>query len=131
MILIDLSSIIHECLKMERLAVALQAFVCASIFFVWVVRYQNIISEFKHFKYPDWLRDLVGILKLTFSILLMIGVTQKSFALAGGVGISFLMMAALMTHLRVKNPFQMMLPSLTLMILSMVISFLNYRMLAG
>jgi uncharacterized membrane protein YphA (DoxX/SURF4 family) len=69
------------------------------------VRYENIISEFKHFKYPDWLRDCVGILKLTFSILLLIGITQQSFAVAGGIGITLLMIAAFFTHLRVSNPF--------------------------
>ena len=115
---------------MQSLAVFLQALVCASIFFVWVVRYENIISEFRHFKYPDWLRDCVGILKLTFSILLLVGMTQQSFALVGGIGITLLMVAAFFTHLRVKNPLLMMLPSLTLMILSIVICFLNFRMLA-
>ena len=115
---------------MQSLAVFLQALVCASIFFVWVVRYENIISEFKRFKYPDWLRDCVGILKLTFSILLLIGITQQSFALVGGIGITLLMIAAFFTHLRVSNPLLMMLPSLILMILSIVISFLNYQIMA-
>lgn len=44
-----------------------------SIFFVWVVRYNNIIQEFKQYGLPEWLRDLVGILKLTFSLLLLLG----------------------------------------------------------
>ena len=114
---------------MQNLAVFLQALVCASVFFVWVVRYENIIAEFRHFKYPDWLRDCVGILKLTFSILLLIGIAKQSFALIGGIGITFLMVAAFFTHLRVKNPLLMMLPSLALMILSLLICLLNYRML--
>ena len=89
----------------------------------------NLNSEFKHFGYPGWLRDIVGILKLTFSILLLVGIEQKQFALVGGIGIALLMLAALVTHLRVKNPPIMMMPSLTLMVASGFISFLNYQML--
>ena len=37
--------------------------ILAAILFVWFVRYDNIIKEFKEYKYPDWLRDFVGILK--------------------------------------------------------------------
>ncbi|MDA7632491.1 DoxX family protein [bacterium] len=113
----------------QAITVSLQALVAASIFFVWVVRYENIVSEFRQFGYPDWLRDLVGILKLTFSILLLVGIGQAQFALVGSIGIALLMLAALVTHLRVKNPPFMMMPSLSLMVLSVFISILNYQML--
>ena len=49
---------------------ALKALVAGSTFFVWVVRYQNIAEEFKEFGLPIWLRDLVGILKLSCVIML-------------------------------------------------------------
>jgi hypothetical protein len=45
--------------------IILRAMVAASIGFVWVVRHDNIIQEFKQYGLPDWSRDLVGILKLT------------------------------------------------------------------
>ena len=50
---------------MQDLTIFLQALVAASIFFVWVVRYNNIIQEFKQYGLPHWLRDLVGVLKLS------------------------------------------------------------------
>ncbi len=89
---------------MHRSTIALQALVAASIFFVWVVRYANIIQEFKQYGLPDWLRDLVGILKLTFALLLLIGIERRPFAVAGGLGIAVLMACAFFMHLRVKNP---------------------------
>ena len=46
---------------------ALKIIVGASIFFVWVVRYQNIVEEFKEFQLPEWLRDMVGIFKIAFA----------------------------------------------------------------
>jgi SNF family Na+-dependent transporter len=62
---------------MQDLGIFLPALVAASIFFVWVVRYDNIIQEFKQYGLPEWWRDLVGILKLTFSLLWLIGIERK------------------------------------------------------
>jgi uncharacterized membrane protein YphA (DoxX/SURF4 family) len=112
------------------LTISLQAFVAASVFFVWVVRYANVVQEFKQYGLPDWLRDLVGILKMTFSLMLLIGIERKPFATAGGIGIALLMAAALVTHVRVKNPLFKMLPCLTLLVLSSAIAWINYRLLA-
>jgi peptidoglycan/LPS O-acetylase OafA/YrhL len=116
---------------MRDVAICLQAFVASSIFFVWVVRYDNIIQEFKHYQLPDWLRDIVGILKLTFALLLVIGVEHGEFAVFGGTGIALLMAAAFVTHLRVKSPIFKMVPSTTLLVLSVMIAVLNYRLLQG
>ena len=114
---------------MHSLVVFLQVFVAASIFFVWGVRYANIVEEFKQYRLPDWLRDFVGILKVTFAICLLIGIARPRGAVLGGAGIALLMAAALVTHLRVKNPPFKMLPSATLLVLSLVIAYLNYRIL--
>ena len=89
---------------MHNLTISLQALVAASVFFVWVIRYANIVQEFKQYGLPDWLRDLVGILKMNFSLMLLIGIERPFFAVMGGLGIAILMGAAFVTHLRVKKP---------------------------
>jgi uncharacterized membrane protein YphA (DoxX/SURF4 family) len=109
----------------------LQALVAASVFFVWVVRYPNIVAEFQQWRLPDWLRDSVGIVKLTLALMLLIGIDRRQFAIGGGIGLSLLMLAAFATHLRVKNPIVKMLPSLTLLALSMLIVLINYRLQTG
>lgn len=114
---------------MQDLTILLQALVAASIFFVWVVRYENIIQEFKQYGLPDWLRDLVGILKLTFALLLLLGIQRVTLAMIGSLGIAGLMGCAFAMHLRVKNPVFKMLPSLTLLVLSLILAVINYRLL--
>ena len=104
---------------------ALKALVAGSIFFVWVVRYQNIVEEFKGFCLPIWLRDLVGILKLSFVIMLFSN--DLSIVILGSFGIAGLMLAALITHLRIKNPFYKMLPSMSLMLISCVIIIFSFQ----
>ena len=88
----------------------------ASVFFVWVVRYANIVQEFKAFQYPDWLRDVVGIAKLTAVVLIMSSDTEGMRL--GALAIGLLMIAALGTHVKVKNPASKMLPSFVLLVLS-------------
>ena len=114
---------------MQDLTIVLQALVAASVIFVWVVRYDNIIQEFKQYGLPDWLRDLVGVLKLTFALLLLLGIQRASLAIIGSLGIAGLMGCAFAMHLRVKNPMFKMLPALTLLVLSLIIAVINYRLL--
>jgi hypothetical protein len=116
---------------MRNLAIALQGLVAASIFFVWVVSYANIVDAFTRSGLRNWLRDLVGILKMTFALFLVIGIERGVFAIVGGIAIAVLIRAAVFTHVRVKNPVFKMLPSSTLLVLSALIASLNYQMLGG
>ena len=94
-----------------------------SLFYVWVVRYENIKKEFIEYKLPSWLRDLVGILKLSFSIMILS--TDRNLIWIGSMGIIFLMIGALATHLRVKNPIQKMIPAISLSIICAMIIYYN------
>ena len=104
----------------------LQIITASSVLFVWVVRYENIIEEFEHYKLPTWLRDMVGIFKVSFGIMLLIGVFDERFKVIGAGGLSLLMIAALLTHLKVKNPIYKTLPAVTLLSFSGIILFSNY-----
>ncbi len=118
---------------MHEVAIFLQAFVAASIFFVWGVRYSSIPDEFKqdklpNCKLPSWLRDFLAILKITGSILLLIGINRPRAAIFGGLMIAVLMAVAIFTHFRVKNPPLKMLLSAALLVCSLVAAYLNYRL---
>ena len=104
-----------ECLKI---------FVAVSVFYVWVPRYFNIIEEFKQYNYPDYLRDIVGILKLTFAFMLIAKDTQYVLMASGGLVV--LMLAAFATHIRVKNNYKLFFPSLSLMLINSLIFYMTY-----
>ena len=57
------------------------------------------MEEFRTYGLPIWLRDLVGILKLSF--LIMLFSNDLSIVIFGSLGIAGLMFAALFTHLRI------------------------------
>lgn len=119
------------CSGMENISIGLQALVAASIFFVWVVRYENIVAEFKEYGLPDGLRDFVGILKLTFSVMLLIGIERHLFAVVGGAGIAVLMAAAFITHCRTKTPLPKRLPCMALLLIATFIAWSNLQLING
>ena len=100
----------------------LTTLIFGSIIFVWGVRYNNIKDEFKHFDLPPWLRDLVGIFKLSFAVMLLRD--NADTITIGASGIAILMVAALFTHMRLKSNPARMLPSLALLCACVAVIYL-------
>jgi len=94
-----------------------------AIFFVWVVRYKNIRKEFDEYKLPTWLRDLTGILKLSFAW--MLHFSNPEMVVAGSLGITLLMLAAVATHVRLKSTFRRYIASVTMLLLSITILYFS------
>lgn len=109
----------------QHLFAVINVIIAASIFFVWVVRYENVTREFTQYNLPPWLRDLVGILKLSCATLLLLGIFQKEFTAIAATGLGFLMLCAVATHVRTKNPVSKMVPAMTLLGLCTVLLFFN------
>ena len=110
-------------IEMTIVVQILQIITASSVLFVWVVRYNNIIDEFERYKLSAWLRDLVGILKISFAIMLIIGIFIEKFKILGAGGLLIHMIAAFFTHIRVKNPAYKAFPSFTLFTFSAIILF--------
>ena len=90
-----------------------------AIFFVWVVRYDNIKREFKEYKLPTWLRDTVGILKISFAAMLQF--TNIEIVRIGAFGITILMLGAIFTHIRLKSNFRKYIASVLMLTISSLI----------
>ena len=59
--------------------------------------------------------------------MLLVGIYNEKFMILGSLGLILLMLAALFTHIKVKNPFFKALPSLTLLTFSTLILLINYN----
>ena len=94
-----------------------------AIFFVWVVRYENIRKEFEDYNLPTWLRDLTGILKLSFAW--MLHSSDRIIVVAGSSGITLLMLSAVVTHVRLKSTFRRYIASVTMLLLSITILYFS------
>lgn len=100
-------------MTLESLLLGLKIVLSASIFFVWVVRYDNIIKEFAEYSFPNWFRDLMGIIKITFCGILISGNSELIHFAAGSMAI--LMFAAFLTHIKFKHTVLQTLPSVSLL----------------
>ena len=66
----------------------IRIFISSSVFFVWIVRYENIKKEFEVFKIHESIRDLVGILKLSLAMMLLISIYDESYRIISAIGIN-------------------------------------------
>ena len=109
-------------MNIELLTTVLKIVISTALIYVWVVRYDNIISEFrKEYNYPDWLRDLTGITKLSCAVMLLN--TNTELSNLGLKGIITLMAFAILTHIRVKSSFRKAIPSVALMSLCLALLY--------
>ena len=102
-------------MALSTLFLALKIILVSSIFFVWVVRYENIVKEFNEYNFPHWFRDFIGILKLSFCGILISGNTELIKFASGGM--AFLMAAAFFVHVKFNHKWLQMVPSLSLLMI--------------
>ena len=104
---------------LENIVESLKIIAGVAVFFVWVVRYENIKKEFVEYKIPTWLRDLVGILKISFAAMLQF--SNTGIVQLGALGITVLMSAAVITHVRLKSNFRKYIASVAMLTISLII----------
>lgn len=100
----------------DNIVEALKIVVTVAIFFVWFVRYENIKKEFAEYNYPKWFRDLIGILKISFTV--MLHSNDKEIVLIGSAGILCLMLGAVGTHIKVESDFRKYIASVSMLIIT-------------
>jgi hypothetical protein len=107
---------------MENLANFAQIILALSVSYVWIFRFDNIVSQFKQYGLPDVIRNLVGASKIALATLLITGIWYTDLLLFSALAMAFLMVCAQIAHFKVKNPPTKHLPSLILLILSLFIA---------
>jgi len=91
--------------------------VAASVYFVWIFRYFNVVKEFNQFGLSDITRNFVGAAKISLSALLIVGIWYPNFITIPSALMGLFMVGAQYFHFKIKNPFIKHLPSLILLIL--------------
>ena len=110
---------------MEHISLLFQVVVAVSVLIVWVFRYHNVITEFHQFGFSDVFRNFVGASKIAISTLLLTGIWYADLTPYSAIGMSVFMLAAQLSHLRVKNPFLQRLPSLAFFLMSVFVALFH------
>jgi len=108
---------------MEELTKLVQMTVAISVAYVWVLRFHNVVEEFKKFGLSDLTRNFVGATKISLATLLVVGIWYSSLVFIPSVLMGLFMIAAQYFHFKTKSPFIKHLPSLILLILCAFLAF--------
>jgi hypothetical protein len=114
---------------MESVVIAAQVLVGASVAYVWVFRFHNIVKEFEQYGLSELVRSAVGASKISLATLLIAGIWFPALALVPALGMAFFMLCAQYFHFRAKNPWSKRLPSFVLLILSLLIASFHAGMI--
>jgi hypothetical protein len=112
---------------MNALAIVAQLIIAASIIYVWVFRFDNIIVEFKQYELSDLVRSAVGAAKIALATLIVAGIWYPSLVFISSLMMGFMMLSAQYFHFKVKNPFAKYIPSFFLLLLCIFLMVVSER----
>jgi len=112
----------------------LQLVIAIGLINVWIFRFdrateyrggeaQNMKEEFIAYGLPVWLMYLVGFMKLTIAIMLIISFWVEELLVYNLVVLALLMVAALLMHVKVKDPIKKSYPALSILFMIALIMY--------
>lgn len=120
---------------MDILLLVLQIVVALGIFNVWIIRAskatawrggsaKNMKEEFAVYGLPVWFTALVGAVKVSLAILLIVGIWIDGIALWAALALAVLMVGAVVMHIKVRDPLKKSLPAVAMFVMSALIVYL-------
>jgi len=114
---------------------ALEIIVGLGILNVWLIRSgkatayrggnaKNLREEFATYGLPAWSFFVIGVLKVTLALALLLAVWKHQLAQPAAIGLGALMLGAFVMHLKVKDPFSKAVPSLVVFSMCAAIALL-------
>jgi hypothetical protein len=113
----------------------LSIIIALGIFNVWILRFnkpsgyragnaQNMNEEFSVYGLSPVFMKIIGFLKLTLAMLLIIGIWMPIVSKPSAIAMAILMTGAIFMHFRAKDPPVKSLPAFTLLVLSLLVAIL-------
>jgi uncharacterized membrane protein YphA (DoxX/SURF4 family) len=117
---------------MTYIEIIVQVTIALGIYNVWLLRFgkatswrggtaQNMKEEFAAYGLPPTGMYVVGFFKLTFATMLLIGIALPSFVPPAALGMTLLMVGAIVMHVKVSDPLKRSLPAAMMLGLSLVV----------
>lgn len=114
---------------MTNLLLPAQIIVAASVYYVWIFRYFNVVKEFTQFGLSDLTRSFVGASKITLATLLIVSIWYPEFVTIPAALMGLFMVVAQFFHFKVNNPMIKKLPSLLLLVLCFFITLVSSKII--
>ena len=112
----------------------LQLVIAIGLINVWLLRFnkatdyrggdaKNMKEEFIAYGLPVWLMYLVGAMKIAIAIMLVLSFWVEQLLLYNLIALASLMIAALMMHVKVKDPIKKSYPALSILFMIALIMY--------
>jgi len=83
------------------------------------------VEAFKHFGYSQGFRAFTGLVEVIGAVGMIIGIWYPLISTLAGILLGIIMLGAIITHIRVKDPGKIMGTPIILLILSIAVAVLN------
>lgn len=116
------------------LIMILQLVIAIGLINVWLLRFnkatdyrggdaKNMKEEFIAYGLPVWLMYLVGAMKIAIAIMLVLSFWVEQLLFYNLIALASLMIAALMMHVKVKDPIKKSYPALSILFMIALIMY--------
>ena len=116
------------------LIMILQLVIAIGLINVWLLRFnkateyrggdaKNMKEEFIAYGLPIWLMYLVGAMKIAIAFMLVLSFWVEQLLLYNLIALASLMIAALMMHVKVKDPIKKSYPALSILFMIALIMY--------
>ena len=120
---------------MKLLVMASELVIALALLNVWLLRAgkptqwragqaQNMREEFAAYGLPPWFMWVIGFVKVSLAIFLIVGLWLHFLARPAAIGVAILMLGAIAMHAKVKDPLKKAVPALSLLLLSVIVAVL-------
>jgi len=119
---------------MEYVYIALKLILGISMINVWLIQKdkptkwrggdaENIVDEFKAYGLPVYMCYLVGFLKVTLGILLIVSIWVPALAFPAAIGLALLLTGSIIMHFKINDPLYKSFPAFLFLLMCLFIAF--------
>ncbi|MDB2384874.1 DoxX family protein [Polaribacter sp.] len=120
----------------EYVLIGLKIIVGISILNVWLIQpkketiwrggnAKNIVEEFKVYGLSKTTCYIIGFLKVTLAILLLLSIQFKFLTIYASLGLAFLLFGSIIMHIKVKDAWFKSIPAFLFFSMNLVIAYLG------
>lgn len=121
---------------MDTIILISQLIISLGIYNVWLLRTnketawrggdaKTMEQEFHAYGLSTQCMKIVGFIKVLMATLLIVGIWYPPFTTIGATIMAALMLAAVLMHMKVKDPVRKSIPAASLLLLSLIVAYTN------
>ena len=119
---------------MEYLIIVLKVIVGLSILNVWLVQpkkatkwrggdAKTLFEEFKVYGLSETMCYIIGVIKVSFALVLLASVYFDNLALIGSLGLAALLFGSVLMHFKIKDPLYKSFPAALFITMNLIIAY--------